>query len=262
MFALASLCCCAVAVGGSPPESSPSFGYLWQPAFAVDSIRRTPCTSYEPQPGDLVLMNAGEKLWKQSYRLALSGPPTHSAVVVRTPDGEFALLEGGIGLKLTVEITPLAERLPQYYGDLYVRRRKTPLTKEESDRLTEFAQAVHKQRIATARLVFQASPFRTRGPRRIEYLAMPRGIGDHTWTCSELVVESFIHAGLLDSDTARPAATYPRDLFFDHSANSFLNRHLSPQVEAGWHPPRMWTRNEAGTVNLEAGVKRAAFNNK
>jgi hypothetical protein len=257
MFMLTSLCCCAILMG--PPESDPQYGHIWQPAFALDTALRSPAIPYEPQPGDLVLLNAGEKVWNKSYYLALSGPPTHSALVFRKPDGTFGFLEGGIGLNLQIEVNPLAERLPKYYGDLYVRRRKTPLTQEESDRLTECAMATDKQRVTIIRFPLQATMFRTRGPLRIEYLGKARGLNGHTWTCSELVIEVLAATGLLDSETARPAATYPRDLFFDQSANQFLNRHLSPQIEAGWHPPRLWTRNEAGLRNLEAGVKRAAF---
>lgn len=237
---ISSLTCVCVIVCAIPPDSI--HGTLWEPAFSIDTIRRGTPVPYEPQPGDLVLLNAGERLWKASYRLALSGPPTHSAIVLRMPDGGFGFLEGGIGFDLRVELSPLAERLPQYYGDIYVRRRKTPLSKDESDRLTEFALAVNQQRITVARFPLQATPIRTRGPVRTAFLGKPRGIGHHTWTCSELVVEAYVAAGLLDANTARPAATYPRDFFFDHSVNCYLNRHLSPQIACGWHVPQHWTK--------------------
>jgi hypothetical protein len=53
-----------------------------------------------------------------------------------------------------------------------------------------------------------------------------------------MVVESLVAAGLMDATTARPAATLPRDLFFGHSGNPYLDRHLN--MEAGWYPPARW----------------------
>ncbi len=241
MHSLAPLLLCAILLPAPPQDGQPNFGHLWQPEFAVDLLRRAPSSRYEPQPGDLLLLNAGERLFRASYYLTGSGPPTHSGLVFRLPDGSLGFLEGGIGLQLAVEISPLAQRLPEYFGDIYVRRRRQPLTKEESEKLTAFALAVHKQRITIVRFPLQVTPFRTRGPVRTEFLGKPRGIGNHTWTCSELVVEACIAVGILDADTARPAATYPRDFFFDYSRNPYLNRHLSPQVAATWHTPARWT---------------------
>jgi hypothetical protein len=45
--------------------------------------------------------------------------------------------------------------------------------------------------------------------------------------------------GLLDPESARPAATYPRDLFFDASNNLYLNRHF--KMSPDWLPPQLWT---------------------
>ncbi len=44
---------------------------------------------------------------------------------------------------------------------------------------------------------------------------------------------------MTDADTARPSATFPRDLFFDRSLNPYLNRH--PPLGDGWDPPALWT---------------------
>ena len=56
--------------------------------------------------------------------------------------------------------------------------------------------------------------------------------------CSELVCEACVAAGLLDPAPTRPAATYPRDLFFGRSLNPFIDKHLD--VNACWFPPARW----------------------
>ncbi len=61
----------------------------------------------------------------------------------------------------------------------------------------------------------------------------------------ELVVESLVAAGLLDAETARPSATYPRDLFYDCSPNPWLNKYLN--LSAEWCPPAQWTEHPYGT---------------
>lgn len=37
----------------------------------------------------------------------------------------------------------------------------------------------------------------------------------------------------------RPAATYPRDIFFDTSTNLYLRRRFN--LSACWYPPARWT---------------------
>ena len=235
MCPLVPLLTCALTILAEQDNHS---GYLWQPAFALDTVRRTPAFAYQPQPGDLFVANTHQHVWKLTYRLALSGPPTHSGMVVRMHDGQLALMEAGIGFHLYVELSPLVERLRDYPGDVYVRRRITPLTDVESKRLTEFTHAVYKKRVPPFRFVVQVTPLRSRGPFRTEWLAKPHGIRN-TYTCSELAVEAGVAAGIMDAATARPAATYPRDLFFDHSSNRYLNQHF--HLGDGWHPPSLWT---------------------
>ena len=71
----------------------------------------------------------------------------------------------------------------------------------------------------------QVTPFRARGPLRTWIVGKPHGDRDD-WFCSELVTESCVAAGLMDAATARPAATYPRDLFYGRSFNLYLDKHL------------------------------------
>jgi hypothetical protein len=47
-----------------------------------------------------------------------------------------------------------------------------------------------------------------------------------------------VAAGLIDPATARPSATFPRDLFFDRLPNPYLDRTLD--LSACWCPPARW----------------------
>ena len=60
----------------------------------------------------------------------------------------------------------------------------------------------------------------------------------NSYFCCELLMEACVAAGLVDPVTTRPAATYPRDVFFDRSCNPHLNRHLN--LSCDWHPPARW----------------------
>jgi hypothetical protein len=90
------------------------------------------------------------------------------------------------------------------------------------------------------KLAFQLTPLRTRGPLRTRFVGKPRGPDRDGYYCSELVVEACVYAGLMDARTARPSATYPRDLFFSSSKNPYLNRHLGA-MDCSWDPPARWT---------------------
>jgi hypothetical protein len=103
--------------------------------------------------------------------------------------------------------------------------------------LTAFAQAADGKPFAVVRMFGQLTPFRSRGPLRTEHLGGPRG-DRVSYFCSELVAEACVAAGLLDPETARPSATYPRDLFFGHSHNRYLACHLDLSE---WDPPARWT---------------------
>jgi hypothetical protein len=51
-------------------------------------------------------------------------------------------------------------------------------------------------------------------------------------------MEACVAAGLLDPSKTRPAATFPRDIFFGRSNCPFLNKNLDLSA---WHPPARWT---------------------
>ena len=135
----------------------------------------------------------------------------------------------------------MVENLGRYEEEgnsVWIRRRKTLLTAEQSKLLTEFAMNQDGKRFAWERIMAQLTPFRSRS--HLRYLSMGGPHGDRRrYFCSELALETLLAAGLLDPNRTRPAATYPCDLFFGTSDNSFINENL--QINEFWKPPARWT---------------------
>ena len=165
----------------------------------------------------------------------------HSGIIFARSSGGVALLEAGPFNSVKVEtLDPIAHMQDHVSaGDhVWIRRRRVPLTPEQSARLTAFAEAQDGKPFAVWRLLGQVTPFRSRGPFRTWFVGRPHGERS-SYFCSELVMECCAAAQLLDPSVLRPAATYPRDLFYDWSFNWYLNDHL--HLEAGWYPPALWT---------------------
>lgn len=224
--------------------------YLYQPSFCMDHLLRLPAVPYYPQPGDIFLATDHLFLAKISHRIGLTAAPQHSGVVVRRRDGRIALLEGGPFNSLHCRLLDLEPHLAEYTEKerVWIRQRKVPLTCEQSWRLTVFAEMVDGNCFAVGRLLRQATPLRARGPIRTHFLGKPHaahfepdgsraGIRK-SYYCSELVTEALVAAGVLDPETARPSATYPRDLFFGRSINCYLDKHLNL---CDWYAPARWT---------------------
>jgi len=179
-----------------------------------------------------------------------SGAPHHSGVVFALPDGRPALLEGGPESETHIRVLDLIPQMTKYVETerVWIRRRCVPLTPEQSCRLTAFALAVADKRFAVLRMVLEGGPFRVKGLLRTPLLGRARaadfdpadpGSGlRRKYYCSELVVESLVAAGLFDARTARPSATYPRELFFGTSRDPYLKKHLDLSC---WEPPARWT---------------------
>jgi hypothetical protein len=222
-------------------KPAPPGSYLWQPTYHEDDILRGPTRPYVPQPGDIVMSADGSKFWLLMHNLAGTSHPTHSMIVFAMPDGRPAIIEGGPHDTLRCRVLDALPHMFSYEGEgrVWVRRRACPLTPEQSARLTEFALAVDGRDFAIERLGKQITPFRTRGPIRTAFVGKPHGIDHDKYFCSELVTEACVYAGLLDAQTARPSATYPRDLFMDHSLNLWLNKYL--KLAPAWDPPARWT---------------------
>jgi hypothetical protein len=151
----------------------------------------------------------------------------------------MGLLEGGPNNTLHCRALDLIPQLLSYalHERIWIRQRNVPLTPEQSAALTAFALHADGKHIAFFRMLGQLTPLRSRGKHRTAYVGGPHG--DHfSYFCSELVAESCVAASLLDPCTTRPAATYPRDLFFGCSRNPSLNEHLDLSA---WTPPAHWT---------------------
>jgi hypothetical protein len=206
---------------------------------------------YCPQPGDIFLATDQARWARLGHWAAGAHGVHHSGIIFLRSNGQPALLEAGPFNSVQVETMDLLEHMLRHVecGDqVWVRRRCLPLTPEQSARLTLFAEAQDGKPFATWRLVGQLTPFRSRGKLRTRFVGKPKG-DRRSYFCSELVTEACVAAGMLDPATARPAATYPRDLFFGKSANPYLNKHL--HLDCGWHPPARWTEcpmPEAGLV--------------
>ena len=221
-------------------EDTPGGSYLFQPTYELDFALRGPTRPYVPQPGDIMLATDTSHFWKVMHNLAGTGHPTHSAIVFARPDGTMAILEGGPHDTLHCRALDAIPHLKSYEdeGRVWIRRRAVPLTKEESRALTDFAMAQEGKWFALQRLGLQLTIFRARGPLRTQFVGKPHGCR-HSYFCSELVMECCVAAGLIDHETARPSATYPRDLYLDCSLNPYINRTL--KLAPCWDPPARWS---------------------
>ena len=229
-------CCLPVAQTPISTDSS----CLYQPAFAVDHELRSPAVPYVPQPGDIFLCT-GQEMWaKVGHRLADTAAPQHSGIVFARPDGSMALLEAGPNNTLHVSSHDVVPQLATYWDHerIWIRRRNVPLTAEQSAALSAFACAVEGKRFALVRMLAQITPCRCRGRMTTQYFGGPHGTERWSYFCSELVAEACVAARLLDEETTRPAAMYPRELFFGHSDNPWINDHLDMSQ---WDAPARWT---------------------
>ena len=227
--------------GGLPPVTAPAdapFGYTYRPTRDLALVARLPAAAYAPQPGDVLLMSNSNAVSRFVYALGFTGMPGHVGIVAHMPDGRLGVLEAGFDISLTTRLVPLDYRLNQYGGSIWVRRVKVPLTPDQDARLAAYAWQADNTPYNAIEVAKQLTPFGSRGPLRTAHVGMPRGPG-HRVFCSEAVVEALVYAGAIDAATARPSATYPRDLFFDTSPNPYLDRH--PPLACGWEPPALWT---------------------
>ena len=232
--ALALLC-----VPGQGSAGCAIGSYLYQPAFCIKDVCLAPAEPYVPQPGDIMLRLDRSIFWRVTHHLALARDPNGSGIVFARPDGSLAVLEAGPCDTLWVSTPDLLPHLKEYEeaGRVWIRKRRVPLTPEESARLTAFALAQDGKRFALIRLGAQLTPFRSRGPLRTCVVGGPHG-DRHAYFCSELVCEACVATGLLDPSRTRPAATYPCDLFFGRSWNPYINNHLD--INDHWWPPARW----------------------
>ena len=199
-----------------------------------------PPANAPPTVGDVLFSVTENRKISFLYRVVLVGLPTHAGIVVRLPDGRLGVLEAGGGGELRTRTTPLDVRLARI-GDrsLWIRRRSVALTTEQERKLNVFAALSENTGYSKVR-AFDLAWFSLHGPRgpiRTFFDGEPQGIRADS-VCSEIVVEALAYAGIIDSATARPSATTPRDLFLDRSPNLYIRRH--PPLACGWFAPALW----------------------
>ncbi len=225
--------------------------FLYEPSYEMSPLPQNRSnvapqnrpTPYVPQPGDIMLATDLNLFWTVTHDMAFAGEPHGSGICVRLPDGNMGILEAGPNDTLWVGISDMLPHLKEYRdkGSVWIRKRRTPLTDEQSAKLTEFALRQKGKRFALLRMCAQVTLIRNRGPLRTYFMGKPNGDRD-SYFCSELVTESLVAAGLMDREIARPSATYPHDLFFDQSYNIYINTHY--RLQDNWFPPAHWTYKE------------------
>lgn len=188
-----------------------------------------PREPYLPQPGDIVLYEHESLRTRFLYTLARTGKPYHSGLVVKLPDGRPAILEAGPYDYLHVYLMDALPRMRSHEGAVWVRRRRVPLTPEESARLTAFALEQTGKRFALFRIMLAVTPFRAHGVLHGRVFGSAR-IDRSSWFCSELVIATLAVAGLIDPHVIKPNTVYPRDLFVDHPFD----------LKPCWEEPRRW----------------------
>jgi hypothetical protein len=220
------------------PAEAPC-GYLYQPAFDLHAVPRWPAARYCPKAGDVLLLSDPDPLFDVLYVIGRSGMPGHCALVVTMPDGRLGMMEDGFSFTPFTRVTPLDYAINLYAGFVWVRQREVPLTPEQDRLLTEFAMMANGGGYNTRSFANQLTFFRCRNPLVTRFAGKPVGPG-HEYTCVQIVVEALVYAGGIDANTARPAATYAQDLFYDRSRNPYIDRHR-PLAGRGWGGPQLWT---------------------
>lgn len=222
----------------APAEPS----YLYQPAFSIDHKLRGPAVPYAPQPGDICFAINNHPVSKLGHHLSGAHMPNHSMLVFAQPDGHMSIVEAGPHSKLYIGIFDAVPYLHSYESEgsrVWVRRRTTPLTPEQSACLTEICSRQTEKRFAALRLVGQLTPLRVRMPLRTALLGKI-DYDKNSYFCSELVLNCLAAAGVLDPEPLRPAATFPSDLFFGSSKNIWVNRGVR-LLDCDWEVPARWT---------------------
>jgi hypothetical protein len=222
-----------------PPEDSGS--YLYESSFSLDKDLRGVPQPYYLQPGDICFAINKHYLSRVGHRLSGAGRPNHSMIAFAHPNGQIWIMEAGPHSRLSLEANEAYSHLRQYItegGRVWVRRRRTPLTAEQSEALTAFCLAQNGKIFPVVRLVGQLTPLRSRGWIRTAWMGKP-DLDQRTYFCSELVLNALVAAGVLDPDPLRPSATYPRDLFFSASRNPHVHRGVA-LLDRDWEPPARW----------------------
>src|SRR5690242_17761639 len=163
---------CAAPGGDVVKEGS----YLYRPAFSLDNDPCLPAERYVPQPGDIFLATDQARWARAGHWVAGGAGVHHSGIVFRRSDGRVGLIEAGPFNSVQVEVMDPVEHMTAHAraGDkVWVRRRRVPLTAEQSAALTAFVERQEGKPFAVLRLMGQVTPFRSRGPIRTYLVGKP-----------------------------------------------------------------------------------------
>jgi hypothetical protein len=210
-----------------PPEEAPQ-SYLFKMRPTADRQVEWQRETFKPQEGDIVLYDDHNAFITRVYKLVGTDGPLHAGIVYRRPDGAMALLEAGANRVPRVQFLDVDQRVRGYDGTVLVRRLKTPLTPEQSKKLTEFCHAQEGKSYAVLRLMLQGTPLRPRGV--LNPVLGKTSLERERWICSELVVAAATAAGVLSTKDYHANAIFPRDLCYDESVN----------LTAFYEPPALW----------------------
>lgn len=214
-----------LAAGPLSTQDVRAIGYLWTPDNSQHCL-------YQPQEGDILMTTSKERAYAIIWALAGTGHPYHSAIVVRRSTGQLELFEIGGGASHSATLRALPERLTDLFQDYvgkqaaaWIRRRKAPLTREQSAKLTAFAESQLGKRFAPRPEFLGLVP--TRG--RVYRSGDPK---QPTWICSEMVLAGIEQAGMLPPGTiSNPGRLSPQHLFYDRGID----------LSGCWMPPLLWT---------------------
>ncbi|MFO0876201.1 MAG: hypothetical protein U0840_02420 [Gemmataceae bacterium] len=184
-------------------------------------------THYEPEVGDILLFQSPGGLRNIAYFLGCSAGVTHSALVVARPDGTLGMLEAP-GPDYPVMISDIPSRRCYHKGRVWVRKRKCPVTPEQSRCLTEFACRQEGKPFYTLGVLIPM--FGKPIPKHRHRCVKDEELEPDRWFCSPLVVAGLIAGGLLDRCAAKPWFVDPQDLKTDHWLD----------LSCGWQRPYRW----------------------
>ena len=205
------LCPVGMAVGQEPSRLVPVSGSFLVERYQNDpySMRVHGYSDYQPQPGDIWICSSKNKCKRCFFKLTTGDYCTHAVIVVRTSAGKLAVLSADLD---TVRLYGVEEYLGLDCERIWVRQVVDPLSLEQSERLTKFAEAQVDKPYASFRRLAKI-PFSTPIVSDIaEAIQLDKVCNGHEWFCSELVVCAARKAGLLSGHVC-PIQTDPGDLF-------------------------------------------------
>jgi hypothetical protein len=222
-------------------------GYWIMPVNDNGRCRLVP-EPYYPMPGDILLYDDLSVFLHYAFKIVRSDRPIHTAIVVERLDGTPAILEVGPNSRpqafTKTYIVDVFRRLESYPGVVMIRRPKVPLTREQSEALTQFALAQEGKEFAVGRLALQGTPFNCRYGLRHKFFAHTYFDRDR-WICSENTVAAATIAGLLNPEEHPANSMYPRDLTYDEKYD----------LSAVYYAPVLWVADH--NVEIDENRVRA-----